>query len=666
MLAGLTFCVSGEFSCSQSEMKAMLVRGGGKVASTVSASVDYLVCNTPGSTKYQAALDKDKPVVTEQFIRQSLTQGKLATDSSSLFLFNPEGGRGRGGGGMDDGRRREGEGGEGGEEQVFRGCVFALDDGSEAAAEFESYGARVVTEFSPAVQYVLASDVGSPLTLQAVAAGVPVVHSEWVAECLTEGELLDPWTFPMGDGWKGAGGEQKRPEQPAQAQAHDKPQPQQAAAEAEGEDEDADTQTKQGKARKGGRQAAASKRGKAGGAAAAEASGSGSGSSGGGSRVLAGLTFCVSGEFSCSQSEMKAMLVRGGGKVASTVSASVDYLVCNTPGSTKYQAALDKDKPVVTEQFIRQSLTQGKLATDSSSLFLFNPEGGEGEGEGAGMDEEGGEGGEGGEEQVFRGCVFALDDGSEAAAEFESYGARVVTEFSPAVQYVLASDVGSPLTLQAVAAGVPVVHSEWVAECLTEGELLDPWTFPMGDGWKGAGGEQKRPEQPAQAQAHDKPQPQQAAAEAEGEDEDADTQTKQGKARKGGRQAAASKRGKAGGAAAAEASGSGSGSSGGGSRVLAGLTFCVSGEFSCSQSEMKAMLVRGGGKVASTVSASVDYLVCNTPGSTKYQAALDKDKPVVTEQFIRQSLTQGKLATDSSSLFLYDPGMPAAKRHKAS
>ena len=121
---------------------------------------------------------------------------------------------------------------------------------------------------------------------------------------------------------------------------------------------------------------------------ATSSSGAGKGKGGGGSKVFAGLTFCVSGAFQVSQAAMKKQLQDAGGKLASTVSAAVDYLICNEEGSTKYQAAEEKGKPVVTEEWVQASIEQGKLSKESEH-FVFNPN----------EDEGGGEGGEGEEEE---------------------------------------------------------------------------------------------------------------------------------------------------------------------------------------------------------------------------------------------------------------------------
>ena len=207
--------------------------------------------------------------------------------------------------------------------------------------------------------------------------------------------------------------------------------------------------------------------------------------------VFAGLTFCVSGAFGISQGEMKQLIESEGGKLASTVNASVDYLVCNQAGSGKYTDAERKGKPVVKEEWVNVCIKQRRL---SKLHHIFDPNGG-----------------------------------------------------------------------------------------------------------------------PVQAAAPSKPSKPSAAA------------------------------------------GSAASSSGGaGGKVFAGLTFCVSGAFEVSQAAMKKQLQQAGGTMASTVNASVDYLICNEEGSTKYQAAEEKGKPVVTEEWVRASIESGKLSKDPSH-FTFNP-----------
>jgi hypothetical protein len=203
----------------------------------------------------------------------------------------------------------------------------------------------------------------------------------------------------------------------------------------------------------------------------------GGGGGGGGGKVFKGLTFCVSGAFAISQGEMKKQLEKNGGKVASTVNASVDYLICNEEGSTKYQAAEEKGKPVVSEEWVMASIDSGKLSKDPSH-FIFNPNE-DGDGEGDGGD---GEGGDDEEvlEPIFEGCVFIVDypqSPDELRETFFQYAGKVVSTFTPQVTHCIAGAFGSELTKKAVREGVPLVHHEWLTNSITDGDLnpTDGW-----------------------------------------------------------------------------------------------------------------------------------------------------------------------------------------------
>ena len=127
--------------------------------------------------------------------------------------------------------------------------------------------------------------------------------------------------------------------------------------------------------------------------------------------VFAGLSFCVSGSFSVSQAALKRSIVQHGGATTSSVTAATDYLVCDSAGGTKFAEAQRKGAPVVSEQWLQQSIDTSTLS-DDTALFLSQPdtaaskpnETGRGGRAAAnrkrsGEDEEGEEGGEEGEER---------------------------------------------------------------------------------------------------------------------------------------------------------------------------------------------------------------------------------------------------------------------------
>jgi poly [ADP-ribose] polymerase len=88
---GLTMCISGDFSVSQSEIKSLLTDNGATLAGTVTKAVTHLVSNTLGSAKTQSAEDKGLPIVTEDWVNASIKNGTLSTKAAQFLSGKPSG-----------------------------------------------------------------------------------------------------------------------------------------------------------------------------------------------------------------------------------------------------------------------------------------------------------------------------------------------------------------------------------------------------------------------------------------------------------------------------------------------------------------------------------------------------------------------------------------------
>jgi NAD-dependent DNA ligase len=66
-------------------MKSLVTDNGGSIATTVTNSVDYLVANDSSTSKYAAAEKKGKPIVTEEWLVQSVDNGSLSTGIPTLY-----------------------------------------------------------------------------------------------------------------------------------------------------------------------------------------------------------------------------------------------------------------------------------------------------------------------------------------------------------------------------------------------------------------------------------------------------------------------------------------------------------------------------------------------------------------------------------------------------
>ena len=75
------------------------------------------------------------------------------------------------------------------------------------------------------------------------------------------------------------------------------------------------------------------------------------------SDILAGKTLVISGNFSISRDEMKALIEANGGKNSSSVSSKTDYLLAGTkPGPEKVKKATDLGVEIIDEARLREMI----------------------------------------------------------------------------------------------------------------------------------------------------------------------------------------------------------------------------------------------------------------------------------------------------------------------
>ena len=202
LLDGLTFCLSGRFSVSAAELKALIQQEGGRVSSSLTASTTHLltVTNASDSTgpskKAQEALNQGKSVVDEDWLRDSVTKGQLlpTTPTASTAMEEEE-------------EEEEGDGEADGAGEaavlspVFAGLTFVLVGPfpSHSPAEMrrliegDKGGGRVVASLTKAVTHVIAEVLGSKKTDEAEKRGLPIMRAEWIERCIAEGKVVtDP------------------------------------------------------------------------------------------------------------------------------------------------------------------------------------------------------------------------------------------------------------------------------------------------------------------------------------------------------------------------------------------------------------------------------------------------------------------------------------------
>ena len=87
-LEGKTIVVSGNFSISRDEMKALIAAHGGKCASSVSGSTSFLLAGTkPGPEKIRRCASLGIPVIDEQAFRSMIPAAQSVPQEEQLSLF---------------------------------------------------------------------------------------------------------------------------------------------------------------------------------------------------------------------------------------------------------------------------------------------------------------------------------------------------------------------------------------------------------------------------------------------------------------------------------------------------------------------------------------------------------------------------------------------------
>ena len=91
-LAGKTIVISGNFSVSRDEIKALIEANGGKNSGSVSGKTSFLLAGSkPGPEKVRKAESLDVPILDEDAFRKLLPEGALPAaiqnDETELTLF---------------------------------------------------------------------------------------------------------------------------------------------------------------------------------------------------------------------------------------------------------------------------------------------------------------------------------------------------------------------------------------------------------------------------------------------------------------------------------------------------------------------------------------------------------------------------------------------------
>lgn len=212
MYIGLHFCVSGNFTVTQGALKSLIESSGGICLTSVSKACDYVISDAIGSGKTTKAVKEGIPVATEEWVRDSIKQGKL---SSIAFLTNSSSSSSpsssSSSSSSSSGQKRKSKDDEDGEDEdtqpkakkgkdtskssssVFAGMVFCVSGNfaiSQSAMKslLESNGGSTVSTVNKSCTHVVANEIGSSKTEKAVEEGIPVVSEAWVNTSIKEGK----------------------------------------------------------------------------------------------------------------------------------------------------------------------------------------------------------------------------------------------------------------------------------------------------------------------------------------------------------------------------------------------------------------------------------------------------------------------------------------------
>jgi NAD-dependent DNA ligase len=233
---GLHFAVSGNFNCSQAEMKQKLTVNGGFVESGVNKKVNYLICNQLGSEKTSKAQNVGATIVSDNWVDDSIKAGKVLKDKKYIVGDDMNDNNNNNNNDDDDGddddakksttkrkstdtkadktnKKSKGDN-DSKKSSVFEGITFCVSGAFEISQNemkqlLNNNGGTIASSVNKQVTYVIANDIGSSKTSKAEKMGLNVVTEEWVKDSVEKGKLsTNSEYFLAGEGAEGDEGKQ--------------------------------------------------------------------------------------------------------------------------------------------------------------------------------------------------------------------------------------------------------------------------------------------------------------------------------------------------------------------------------------------------------------------------------------------------------------------------
>jgi hypothetical protein len=208
-------------------------------------------------------------------------------------------------------------------------------------------GAHISNTPGKTTNFLVADAMGSSKTFQAKGNDIPVVTEAWVRQSIKTGKLSTDKSQILSGEVVGSGtAATKGPAKQSKAKAA-------AAAVSEDEEEEEEEKPK----KKGTAKKAAPK---------TKTTTSSAG-------VFDGEVICISGAFTVSQEDLRALVAKHGATLAATPTKQCTYLVADQMGSAKTAKAKKDGINIVTEDWVRASIKAGKMVDPSPYLLGFTP-----------------------------------------------------------------------------------------------------------------------------------------------------------------------------------------------------------------------------------------------------------------------------------------------------
>mmetsp|Transcript_33313 Transcript_33313/g.43945 ORF Transcript_33313/g.43945 Transcript_33313/m.43945 type:complete len:619 (-) Transcript_33313:401-2257(-) len=186
------------------------------------------------------------------------------------------------------------------------------------------------------------------------------------------------------------------------------------------------------------------------------------------STALQGGVFVLNGRLTNSMGPIQSVIIQNGGKTMDSVTKSVTHIVSseNNLSSSKVQAAIKKNIPVVKENFIDACIQNGGLldvTNEANSKFCIAVKATKTEGL----------------KDVFKHAVFTISGNystlkEKLSLDITQRGGKLQNSFTDKTTHVICGDgLLTSKVNDAKQSRIPVVSESYIQACIEQGELID-------------------------------------------------------------------------------------------------------------------------------------------------------------------------------------------------